>query len=438
MRRAGSRILLVEKPTPIINDPHTLRYVRGWCYHDQLSGLETEAPHILPKKSSWPTAVKQIFEQEITRAGFLPSADHAASYLYRAHPGPSWSADGVRALSAEAVAPHWFTGRFAGPSRPKAHMPRKYKALPQEKENPIRSLRTFFFNQDISCGVSAGNQPMPYFLRNADGDDLFFVQEGTGYCETELGVLAYEPGHYVWIPRGIAYRLVPQTEEHMLFHCETYGEKFQKPDTSITGDAAVFYHRNIEAPTAKFVLREQPHEVIVKAGGAFTSYLFPHHPMDVVGWDGNLFPFRLHMRDIQPITSWKSHVPPSAYCTFFGNGFEICSFVPRPVETGERSLPVPFDHINIDRDEVIFYSQGTFFSKDTSESGSMTFHPRGPSHGPHLQALEKATKRRDAEGAFQLEGYFILVETSQPLMLTPLAESFEDSTYINSWRKDLK
>ena len=215
---------------------------------------------------------------------------------------------------------------------------------------------------------------------------------------------------------------------------ENYGPKFKKPETGFTGDAAVFYHRNIEVPTACYINRTGDHTVVVKAQGQFTGYTPHYHPMDVIGWDGTLFPFRLHIRDIQPITSWKSHVPPSAYCTFFGDNFEVCSFVPRPVETGQRSLPVPFDHINNDRDEVIFYSQGTFFSKSESEAGSLTFHPQGVSHGPHPAALERATKRREKEGAFMLEGYFILVETTHALFPTKQASALEDTNYINSWQ----
>jgi homogentisate 1,2-dioxygenase len=174
-------------------------------------------------------------------------------------------------------------------------------------------------------------------------------------------------------------------------------------------------------------------EVRVKQGGSFTSYRFDHHPCDVIGWDGVLAPFRFNIRDFKPITSWRAHIPPSAYCTFFGQGFEICSFVPRPVESAERSLPVPFDHMNQDRDEIVFYSEGVFFSKDSSESGTLTFHARGFSHGPHQRALHRAMERRDQEGAYMLEGYFLLVETNLPLSITPWAETLEDKDYLNSW-----
>lgn len=413
----------------------SLRYVRGWCYHDQLGGLRTEAPHVLPDRASLPPGVSDVREQEITRAGFLPTGDHAASYLYRAHPGPSWVKDGARAVSASEIAPGWITGSVEPPPELGPQIPRKLKATAASAAHPLAALKTYFYNRDLACGVTTGSAPMPFFFRNADGDDLFFVHEGNGICETELGAIGYEKGHYVWIPKGIAYRLVPQSKPHTLLHMENYGESFRKPDTGITGDAAVYYHRNIEVPVAAYVLRKANHTVVVKAHGRFTAYTHPHHPMDVLGWDGTLFPFRLHARDIQPITSWKSHIPPSAYCTFFGKGFEICTFVPRPVETGERSLPVPFDHINVDRDEVIFYSEGVFFSKNESPEGTLTFHPRGFSHGPHPSALTRASERREKEGAFTLEGYFVLVETNAPLHLSRHAAAIEDASYINSWQE---
>ncbi|MCB0404457.1 MAG: homogentisate 1,2-dioxygenase [Bdellovibrionales bacterium] len=423
------------KPEAICKDPKSLKYVRGWSYHDQLNGLISEAPHILPKRESWPAGVEDIREQEITRAGFQPTAAHSACYLYRSHPGPGWRRDGARPISKEEVAPGWVTGMVQRTEVPESQLPRKYKSqAASPKGHCLQNLVTLFYNADVSAGVTQGSEPMPFFFRNADGDDLYFVHHGEGVIETELGLIGYEPGHMIWIPKGLAYRIVPMSEKHELFHFENYGENFQKPDTSFTGDAAVYYHRNIEVPVSCYVPKTGDHEVVVKANGVFTAYTHPHHPMDVVGWDGTWFPFRLHVRDIQPITSYKSHVPPSAYCMFCGTGFEYCAFVPRPVETGERSLPVPFDHINCDRDEVIFYSRGVFFSKDTSDEGTVTFHPRGVSHGPHPASLQRSLDRREKEGAFMFDGYFILLETNRPLFPTKYAAEYEESSYINSWQ----
>ncbi len=420
---------------PVVQNPKTLSYLRGWCYHDQLQGLDTEAPHILPSKQSLPKEIEEVREQELTRGGFLPGGDHAASYLYRIHPGPSWECNGVKSIAASEIAPHWVTGSVAELTGPKVQIPRKLKALSEQKGHPWNTLKTLFVNREVALGVATGSEPMPYFCRNADGDDLFYVHRGEGVCETELGVLGYEQGHYLFMPKGIAYRLVPTSKSHILFHVENYGEKFQKPDTGIAGDSAVYYHRNIEVPTALYTKKLGHFTVVVKAHGCFTAYSYSHHPMDVVGWDGTLFPFRLHIKHVRPITSWRAHLSPSVFCTFLGNGFEVCSFVPRPVETGERSLPVPFDHINIDRDEVIFYSQGVFFSKASSDEGSLTFHPRGFSHGPHPSALKREWERREREGPFHFEGYFLLIETSKPLYLTESSHALEDPDYINSWQR---
>jgi homogentisate 1,2-dioxygenase len=410
-------------------------YQTGWCYHNQLNGLRTDSPHVLPDSASLPPGVDpaQVREQEYTRAGFVPTADHATAYLYRAHPGPSWKRDGIERLTIDRVAPCWVSGRTKPPAQ-QACQPRKYLRAPVEPGHAVENMRTLFYNHDMALGITTCTEPMPYFLRNADGDDLFFVHQGEGVLETEFGPLGLEKGYYVWVPRGTVYRIVPDSPQLFLFHIENYGEKFQKPDTGITGDAALYYHRNIQVPTSRYSLSRGDYRVVVKQGGGFTIYHYEYHPCDVIGWDGDLAPFRLDIRDVKPITSWRAHIPPSAYCTFLGQGFEVCSFVPRPVESAERSLPVPFDHVNIDRDEVLFYSEGVFFSKDTSEDGTLTFHARGFSHGPHPRALQRALERRGREGAFMFEGYFLLVETNAPLSVTSWAASLEDKDYLNSWQ----
>jgi homogentisate 1,2-dioxygenase len=414
---------------------HDIAYQTGWCYHNQLNGLRTGSPHVLPDPASLPPGVDpaQVREQEYTRAGFVPTIDHATAYLYRAHPGPGWKRDGIERLTADQVAPCWVTGRTQPPAR-QACQPRKYLRAPIEPGHAVENMRTLFHNHDAALGITTCTEPMPYFLRNADGDDLFFVHQGEGVLETEFGPLGLEKGYYVWVPRGTVYRIVPDSPDLFLFHVENYGEKFQKPDTGITGDAALYYHRNIQVPTQCYSLSRGDYRVVVKQGGGFTAYHYEHHPCDVIGWDGDLAPFRLDIRAVKPITSWRAHIPPSAYCTFLGQGFEVCSFVPRPVESAERALPVPFDHVNIDRDEVLFYSEGVFFSKDTSEDGTLTFHARGFSHGPHPHALQRALERREHEGAFMFEGYFLLVETNAPLSVTPWAEALEDKDYLNSWQ----
>jgi homogentisate 1,2-dioxygenase len=412
-----------------------IAYQTGWCYHNQLNGLRTGAPHVLPEPGSLPPGVDpmQVREQEYTRGSFVPAVGHATAYLYRAHPGPSWRRDGIRPLAADEVAPSWVTGRVH-PAAPKACLPRKYQCAPIEAGHAVQNVRTLFYNHDVALGVTTCTAPMPYFFRNADGDDLFFVHAGEGVLETEFGPLGLEPGYYVWVPRGALYRIVPDSPHLFLFHLENYGEPFQKPDTGFTGDAALYYHRNIEVPTRRYSLTRGDFEVIVKQSGVFTAYRYDHHPCDVIGWDGDLAPFRLDIRDFKPITSWRAHIPPSAFCTFLGHGFEVCSFVPRPVETAERALPVPFDHMNLDRDEVLFYSEGVFFSKDTSDAGTMTFHARGFSHGPQPGALQRALERRAREGGFMFEGYFVLVETSAPLSVTAWADALEDKDYANSWQ----
>ncbi|MBT5812037.1 MAG: homogentisate 1,2-dioxygenase, partial [Rhodospirillaceae bacterium] len=197
-----------------------ITYVTGWCYHNQLNGLRTGAPHVLPDLDSLPTGVDPtaMREQELTRGGFIPSPGrHATAYLYRARQGPRWTRDGVRKVARADIAPYWLNGRTE-PVRTQACMPRKFPRLPVEKGNAVSNLRTLFHNQDTAIGVTVCTDPMPYFLRNADGDDLFFVHEGEGVMETEFGPLGLQPGYYVWIPRGTLYRIVPDSAHLYMFH----------------------------------------------------------------------------------------------------------------------------------------------------------------------------------------------------------------------------
>lgn len=412
-----------------------ISYQTGWCYHNQLNGLRTSSPHVLPEPSSLPADVDpaKLREQELTRAGFIPGQGHATAYLYRAHSGPSWVRDGIKPLAAKDVAPYWLTG-WLEPPKSQACLPRKYERASLPPGNAIQNMRTLFHNRDVAIGITECAQAMPYFLRNADGDDLFFVQEGEGVIETEFGPLGLEEGYFIWIPRGTQYRIVPDTPKLFMFHLENYGERFEKPETGITGDAALYYHRNIQVPVVQYDLSEGDFEVIVKQGGGFTAYRFDHHPCDVIGWDGDLAPFRFNIEDFKPITSWRAHIPPSAYCAFIGQGFEVCCFVPRPVEHAERALPVPFDHVNHDRDEVSFYHKGAHFSRAASEPGAIAFHARGFPHGPNQAALRRQEDRREQKGAFILDAYALLIETSAPLTVASWAETIEDKDYINSWQ----
>ena len=251
-----------------------IEYLTGWCYHNQLNGLRTEAPHVLPDPDSLPKGVDpaEVREQELTRGGFIPApGSHATAYLYRARQGPRWVRDGVRAVPRDEVAPQWLNGRMEAIGA-QACMPRKFQRLEGGGGDAVFNMRTLFHNQDIAIGVTVCADPMAYFIRNADGDDLFFVHEGEGVLETEFGPLGLEPGYYVYIPKGTLYRIVPDSPQLYMFHVENYGEKFQKPETGIMGDAALYYHRNIQVPTLRYDLSAGAYDVLVKLGGEFTAY----------------------------------------------------------------------------------------------------------------------------------------------------------------------
>jgi len=171
-------------------------------------------------------------------------------------------------------------------------------------------------------------------------------------------------------------------------------------------------------------------QVQVKRLGEISTVTYPYNPLDAVGWKGDLSPVRLNVRDIRPLMSHRYHLPPSAHSTFMGNRFVVCTFVPRPFETDEDALKVPFFHNNDDYDEVIFYHAGDFFSRDNIHPGMVTFHPTGFTHGPHPKALEKAFKQTKPG----TDEYAVMIDTRDPLEVGEGASSVEWADYHKSWQ----
>jgi homogentisate 1,2-dioxygenase len=345
------------------------------------------------------------FEEEHGRETFFGRASH----LYRTHPPTAWT-------------------RIDGPLQPRALDLNEIKPRDQIEQDGLWALVAH--NEDVRLFVSRRTAPMEHFLRDADGDVCYFVHRGEGTIETDYGPLDYGVGDYVIIPKGTTHRVVPSGEDNFFFIIEGTGE-FGIPDRGLMGRHAMFDPGVLVTPEPDPHDEEGEFEVRVKRNGEFTSLWFAWHPLDVVGWQGDLCPVKLNVLDHRPVYSPSYHMPPSAHCTFKNEGFVICSFVPRPLEEDPAVLKVPFYHANIDADEVLFYHSGNYFSRAGIDVGYMTLHPQGVHHGPQPAAIEKS------KSLTRTEEVAVMVETERSLELSPEAEAVVISEYTTSWAKGM-
>ena len=287
-------------------------------------------------------------------------------------------------------------------------------------------------NQDVSISVVLPDEPMKYWYRFAHGDEVIFVHKGSGALESQFGTLQYRPGDYLVLPTGVLWRLLPEVgiEQRMLV-VEANGH-VGPPKRYINHygqyvESAPYSERDFRPPDELVTHDEEGEfEVRVKARDRITSYIYGHHPLDVVGWDGHLWPFAFNIEDFEPITG-RVHQPPPVHQTFEGPGFVLCSFVPRLFDYHPLAIPAPYNHSNVDSDEVIYYVEGNFMSRRGIEQSSITVHPNGIPHGPHPGTYEGSIgKKRTEELA-------VMVDTFRPLKLTTHALAYEDENYPYSW-----
>jgi homogentisate 1,2-dioxygenase len=290
-------------------------------------------------------------------------------------------------------------------------------------------------NQDVTLSVARPRDAMAYWYRYAHGDEAIFIHEGTGMLETQFGNLKYGPGDYLVIPTGVIWRILPDGDigQRMLI-VESIGGHIEPPKRYISQygqylESAPYAERDLRPPDQLVPHDEQGEfEVRVKARGQISRYVYTHHPLDVVGWDGHLWPFAFNIRDFEPITG-RVHQPPPVHQTFEGPGFVLCSFVPRLFDYHPLSIPAPYNHSNVDSDEVIYYVEGDFMSRKGVGPAALTVHPNGIPHGPHPGTYEGSI------GKTRTEELAVMVDTFRPLKLTKHAAAFEDAQYPYSWTK---
>ena len=366
------------------------------------------------------------FEEEHARQGFFGKTTH----LYRLHPPTDWT------RIEGPLKPHSYDLNHLFPVDPAAEgdastQQARAKALGDSMFGSVEAAFApvcFLHNQDVAMHFVAPSV-MDFFYRNTDGDDVYFIHAGGGRLETDFGVLDYVRGDYLVLPRGTTYRFLPNDSVQRYLLIESAGE-ITVPDRGMLGPNALFDPAMIDTPELADYEAGESREwaVHIKRENQITKVYYPFNPLDVVGWKGDLTVWRINVKDIRPVMSHRYHLPPSVHTTFLARNFVICSFLPRPFEEEEGAMRVPFYHRNIDYDEVLFYSDGHFFSRDGIGAGMVTWHPTGIHHGPHPKAIPLSrTKDRTDEVA-------VMVDTVNYLQATPAAGLVENLNYWASWK----
>ena len=346
------------------------------------------------------------FERELGREGFFGPV----SQMHHRHPPTGWSS-------------------FDGPLQPHAF---ELNNMDNQAQSPWQ-LKPFLYNNDTHLRLWVLASSMSHLVRNSDSDELLFIHKGTGHLFCDYGHLEITEGDYIVIPRGTAWRLDTNTGMTLLM-IENRDGCYCFPDKGVAGYNAIYDPATLDYPRIdKQFLDQQDEntwEIHVKRLDQITRLTYPFNPLDAVGWHGTNTVIRLNWRDIRPIVSHSYHMPPSVHTTFVGKGFVVCTFCPRPIESDPGALKVPFYHNNDDYDEVLFYHQGNFFSRDHIEAGMVTFHPCGFPHGPHPKALKKSQQNP----ATFTDEVAVMIDTRNPLHISDEARSVAITEYPNSWK----
>ena len=371
---------------------------KNWIEFPHIEGEASRQAHAdLPNGS---------YEREIGREGFFGPATH----LYHRHPPTGWTS-------------------FDGPLRPRAFD----AAKAAEADGVHHTAPVLLSNARVQIRIWACERPMTALARNSDGDELIFVHQGEGELYCDFGHLSYRDGDYIVLPRGTMWRIEPKQRTVALL-IEATDSSYKLPDRGILGPHAQFDPAMLDVPKIDAAFRAQADErewkVVVKRRGELTTITYPFNPLDAMGWKGNLSVVRINWRDIRPVMSHRYHVPPSVHSTFVADRFVVCTFVPRPIESDPGALKVPFFHSNDDFDEVIFYHQGEFFSRDNIHPGMVTFHPCGFTHGPHPKAFAAGTKAAKT----MTDEVAVMIDARDPLEMSKAAEAVEDKGYADSWK----
>jgi len=300
----------------------------------------------------------------------------------------------------------------------------------------LKSRKTVMFNDDVAIILAAPTSSITeYSFKNSGADEMIFIHEGEGILKTMYGLLEFKPGDHLIVPRGVTYQLHFKTSANRLLIMESYSPiRFPKRYMSENGqllEHSPFYERDIRVPQALETHDEKGDFLVyIKRDQMMFPYHFATHPFDLVGWDGYHYPFALSIHDFEPITG-RVHQPPPVHQTFEGRNYVTCAFVPRLYDYHPEAIPAPYNHSNVDSDEVLYYVDGEFMSRKHVERGQLTLHPIGLPHGPHPGAVEKSIGKKETNELA------VMIDTFKPLKLTKAAMEIEDKDYYLSWLEDL-
>ncbi len=302
----------------------------------------------------------------------------------------------------------------------------------KSEDDYLKSRKPVLVNSDLHISLAAPKKSMTdYFYKNSQADELIFVHVGSGTLKTGYGKIKFEYGDYIVIPRGTIYQLEFNDENNRLFIIESFTPivtpKRYRNQVGQLLEHSPFCERDMKLPQDLETFDETgDFKVLIKKQGLIYPYTYSTHPFDFFGWDGYCYPWAISIHDFEPITG-RVHQPPPVHQMFEAHNFVVCSFVPRKYDYHPQAIPAPYNHSNIDSDEVLYYVDGDFMSRKSVEKGQITLHPGGIPHGPHPGTVEKSI------GKEATEELAVMVDPFRPLMLTEDAVAIEDADYFASW-----
>ena len=296
----------------------------------------------------------------------------------------------------------------------------------------LESRKSILFNDTCQINLAAPTSSLSdYFYKNTDSDEVLFIHKGSGKLKTFLGNINFSYGDYLVIPRGVIYQIDFNDENNRLFIVESkspvYTPKRYRNWFGQHLESSPYCERDMHPPSELLTHNEKGDFLIkIKKKGAIHECVYASHPFSVVGWDGYNYPYKISIHDFEPITG-RVHQPPPVHQTFETSSFVICSFVPRLYDYHPKAIPAPYNHSNIDSDEVIYYVDGDFMSRNNVDKGYISLHPAGIPHGPHPGSMEKSIGKKETHELA------VMVDTFKPLMVTQQALDIDDGKYYKSW-----
>jgi homogentisate 1,2-dioxygenase len=325
----------------------------------------------------------------------------------------------------------WHQPRLAEPTGRLAMRHLRTHRLEMSGGSAVKDRAPLLFNDDVALSLVRPTRADDYLYRNGRADEIVYVTRGGGVLESQFGSLDYREGDYLVIPRGVIHRLVPAAGEQVYLVIESRGH-IRTPHRYRNAQGQLLEHspyceRDIRTPT-DLIVHDAPGdcEVITRIGDTCHRVVMDHHPFDTVGWDGCYYPWALSIHDFEPIVG-RLHQPPPVHQTFEGDGFVVCSFVPRLYDFHPDAVPAPYNHSNVMTDEVLYYCKEEFMSRKGIEFGSVTLHPDGLPHGPHPGRAEASI------GQQATDELAVMLDTFAPMQVAQAALPVEDGTYGASW-----